>query len=408
MYAAYNPGGAIWPKTKIGLWTSDDGQTWTYDSDVLTLGPGTYDDTGIYAPRLLIEDATHWYMWYSCEGSTQAEYWIALAHSSDGKSWTKDGLCTATGFTSGGATSNGCRFCGGWVVKEGSTYYMVSHGEAPHSSFTDQYGTQLFVHKSTDKVNWTTYSGRAASSNPFVPKTKSWEIGYSIIPINSDESQISDPCIFLLSNNLYVYYDGMYQQSPNVTHPHHIGLVKIPYGASVTEIFEDGSKVDDSTSNQVDLLYGQYKAGLPGKAGNGFYFPGVHSSYRSTANTTILNALGAFTVEFWLNLAAYPPTYAAVLSKADIGGGTPGNFVFYIRLGPSSYMQFGVPTSAIFETNDTAAPSLSTWYHFVGVYDGANITLYKNGAQVGTPTPRTGSTNSLTKPIYVGAGVAAT
>jgi predicted GH43/DUF377 family glycosyl hydrolase len=74
----------------IGYATSTDGILWqraTINNPVLEPGPGQWDDSGIYAPRLLFIDGIY-YMWYTGDDGVKRQ--IGLATSPDGIfNWAK-------------------------------------------------------------------------------------------------------------------------------------------------------------------------------------------------------------------------------------------------------------------------------------------------------------------------------
>jgi len=104
----------------------------------------------------------------------------------------------------------------------------------------------------------------------------------------------------------------------------------------------------------------------------------------------------AVTVEAWAKYDAYGgggQSYSVIAVK-----GSPWTFLLE---NPSQKIRFRVNAGGVdANAQDSDVHDLNKWYHFVGTYDGSNIRIYKNGAQVGI-TPRTGTlaVNDITAKI---------
>ena len=83
---------------QILLATSSDGLVWTKRGVVVGVGPpGSPDDQHTYAPSVLIRSGT-FYMWYGAFGSPNpGRRSVLLASSTDGVSWTKQGVVLTPG-----------------------------------------------------------------------------------------------------------------------------------------------------------------------------------------------------------------------------------------------------------------------------------------------------------------------
>jgi hypothetical protein len=90
----------------------------------------------------------------------------------------------------------------------------------------------------------------------------------------------------------------------------------------------------------------------------------------------------AWTASFWMKMTQ---VYAGGNDFAVMWGGSSNN-------GPHvGYKDTGFTTPQLFmaiwggaEAKDPATISQNVWYHVAGVWDGTNITIYKNGTSVGT------------------------
>ena len=135
---------------------------------------------------------------------------------------------------------------------------------------------------------------------------------------------------------------------------------------------------------------------VAGKYGDARSFNGT-SNYISVANNATLNPASAFTVEAWVKLNSLPgaSTNYNIVSKEtyctqgyrllSVGYGNGGKFYFLV-CGLA-----GTPAIV-----GTTVPTIGTWYHVAGVYDGANLKLYVNGLPEGTPPIASGTiTNTI-------------
>jgi len=116
------------------------------------------------------------------------------------------------------------------------------------------------------------------------------------------------------------------------------------------------------------------------------------NQYGSITNSSSLNP-ERITVEAWVN----PGSSAAVwVNEAQ------NTFFFY---GSNSVRLMGVANTAQVKfnvnVNDTwsgityTPSSIAGWHHYVGIYDGANLRLYMDGVEVGTPVALSGVINQF-------------
>jgi hypothetical protein len=109
----------------------------------------------------------------------------------------------------------------------------------------------------------------------------------------------------------------------------------------------------------------------------------------------------AVTLEAWI----YPTSWKAnswegsIINKEDGAAGA-----YMIRCGNSGQLSFNIGIGGVWYELQSAvgALSLNTWQHVAGVYDGSNMYLYINGAQVAT-IAQTGAMGINTRPVRIGA-----
>ena len=102
-------------------------------------------------------------------------------------------------------------------------------------------------------------------------------------------------------------------------------------------------------------------------------------------NTTTTPATGAFTIEFIYQISTtggrggmFERNPSSPYNGVTLGQGGSNNWAFSVNNGSQSVI-YNAPY-----------PTINTWYHDVGVYNGVNtVTFYRNGVLLGTTTGST-------------------
>lgn len=168
----------------------------------------------------------------------------------------------------------------------------------------------------------------------------------------------------------------------------------------------NGSSLDGS-------YYAQPLAQQVGALGNGndpaVSFDGLTQFVEIPYNAA-LNPTGPFTVEFWANLTNDTAgAKSGVVSRyITVPGGPTGQFgyLFFVNNGNTTW-QFRVYNGSSATTiNDAMIGDVQpdTWYHVVGVYDGANITIYVNGQPTSTTSGTVVYRANTNAPTRIAAG----
>lgn len=150
--------------------------------------------------------------------------------------------------------------------------------------------------------------------------------------------------------------------------------------------------VADSTSNANNgTNYGA--TAITGEIDGGAHFDGS-SQYVST-NGAYLDGLSAMTAEFWVNLDSLPTNYFRLLGT-NVQSGLNG---FDIYFNNSSQLGgiFGDGTAIKYAAFATVTSG--SWIHYVWVYNGSTVSVYKNGVFVASTSwagPLGSSVSALT------------
>lgn len=158
-----------------------------------------------------------------------------------------------------------------------------------------------------------------------------------------------------------------------------------------------GSNAHDSSGNAHTGAYnGGFTLNQVGAIGDGdgAVLLNGSSGFISGPN---LNA-AVFSIEAWI-FPTVANNYAIASEPFDFSN---SNLPFYLFVDGSGntvlgFRVAGTPTNLTY----AAAPTISTWTHVVGTYDGANLKLYFNGAIVKTQSA-TGNPSSSTSTIAIG------
>jgi photosystem II stability/assembly factor-like uncharacterized protein len=168
--------------------------------------------------------------------------------------------------------------------------------------------------------------------------------------------------------------------------------------------FEDGDisvagYADDETTNENDGTCTNCPAWTEnGAIGGAYEFDGVDDMI-SIPNSTSLDIYGVnqpVSLSAWVKFDEYSSTIF-------VHKGEYPNYEYGFGSTPNGRVDFRINDAGEFIIVQGAlAPDLGKWYHYVGVYDGMEMRIYKNGVSDSTPTAHSGTVNQHTGPLTIG------
>lgn len=119
-------------------------------------------------------------------------------------------------------------------------------------------------------------------------------------------------------------------------------------------------------------------------ANTGVRFNGSNSKMEVPYHAA-LNPNGPFSVEFWVKPAANPGGFQCPLASINFSGSSRDGYLFYQNAGTAWEFRVGNNLGYV-ATASGGVPTLGSWAHLVGVYDGTTARLYVNGTSVANVT----------------------
>ena len=135
---------------------------------------------------------------------------------------------------------------------------------------------------------------------------------------------------------------------------------------------------------------------VSGQIGGSLDFDGGDDEV-STASTTALDNAAAVTLEAWVKAGLQNEWAGVIQKRSDASSVIPAG----IEVRASGVPRFSVWTSAQAPL-ESGTPLSNEWTHLVGVYDGSDLWLYRNGSLDAGPTSTTGNIVAASRPFYIG------
>ena len=114
-----------------------------------------------------------------------------------------------------------------------------------------------------------------------------------------------------------------------------------------------------------------------------------------------LGSLSTWTVDTWVKFNSNPTAGTTSVVTNVYDGASTLNFSIGANEPSSAIIRAGFYDGSWRNTTTGLTPTLGNWYHLVGTYDGATVTLYSNNASVGTltyaGTPGSGGGNRIAR-----------
>jgi predicted Ser/Thr protein kinase len=168
-------------------------------------------------------------------------------------------------------------------------------------------------------------------------------------------------------------------------------LGDLPSSGSLAGCWEAEANANDSSSNGN---HGTFRGGATyagGKVGSAFAFDN-YNTYVDVPDSPSLNPVNTITLTAWIYPNQLPEILGApIIKKAGNNTWNQYGYSMEYDTAGNQAVRFGVYTGTGWMLSCDSAPTpLNTWTFLAGVYDGTNISMYMNGALMGT-TPAGGT-----------------
>lgn len=130
-----------------------------------------------------------------------------------------------------------------------------------------------------------------------------------------------------------------------------------------------------------------------GKFGGATSFDGV-DDYINVGNASTLGSLSTITAEAWVNFSD-TSAHKVIVSK-------DGSYAWALRLNGNSKLDFMVTVGVTQYLTEASVPTVGSWHHVAGTYDGETTYLYLDGVQVGSNTNPSGLISGDTTAVNIG------
>jgi hypothetical protein len=158
----------------------------------------------------------------------------------------------------------------------------------------------------------------------------------------------------------------------------------------------DGNLQDLSGNNNNGTNYGA--SFVAGKVNQGLSFDG--GSYVEVGDSSSLQS-SAISIEAWVNQFGSPGSYKYIIAKHYASG-----YASYgLYTGSSGGLRFYIGHENGFVLSPDAGTGIwdGNWHHIVGIYDGSNVRLYVDGAEISSGTPTTKNIAYNNNDLYIGS-----
>jgi parallel beta-helix repeat protein len=336
---------------------SSDGVNWTRRGLALDLG-GTGESQWVAHPMVLREDTGEYKMWYS--GYDGSNLHIFLANSSDGLTWTRQGLVLDHGEPY--ATMH---VYGAAVVKDKDGYHMWYTGRR-------DVGGRILYASSPDGVNWTRHGFALVNS-----------------PSGYDKDSVDDPGVILDGPLAKMWYSGDNFSSMGIRTLYATSEYMNPQNAWNTTFRDETDSYNITSISVPSWQTRQFTVVVaipPGARSQGWSNSTVTAasqnasgvSASATVNTTVSNTYEIRVVEGWnlISLPLKPLDLSMPKVLQDMGGDTLWDRAMWYDPGaPERWRQHKAGWPAAMQDLRSANISMGIWLNVTTLGDGTITVL---------------------------------
>lgn len=191
----------------------------------------------------------------------------------------------------------------------------------------------------------------------------------------------SAPGIWTLSEAMAFIKQGVWPTANYIVPDTYFPYVTMLLNSTAINAAQNSTFIDSSTNNLSITRNGNATQGSvsPYSANWSNYFDGVGDFLSISDNTAFDFGSGDFTIEAWIYLTAYNPTFASQIFGAH-NYGTSADYIFQINTTGKLSFQIGSGSPIVVSTSSV---SLNTWTHVAIVRSGTSLTPYINGVNAG-------------------------
>lgn len=377
----------------IQCYTSTDGLAWTLQNATAIVTGSGFESAAVGQLNVLAIVSGTWYGYYWGTQNTgpTANFYIGLATSSDGITWTKDGGNPVTGFD-GGTLANGQSWNGAFspcfATVNGKYYAWGQIACQSYPAATASQPSDLMRVKSTSPSGpWT-----AINSIPYGRTLASEEP-------NSFKGQVADPCIIEALGNVYLYYTASVDGTTGSTYTVNCATITGSSIAALVGTHEGVQNVPISGKPSLNLNvlasdnFTRSNANPVGGNWNLRFYGASYAPAQIVSNTLEGTVAGSNSDSYWNALnwadnqwskvtvgACSAVSFVGIVLRASLNNATDSAYRLYWTgsTGSSGTLTLQKAVSGSYTTLKTATITLNVGDTLLGVAIGSTLMFFWN------------------------------